>query len=544
MKKNIVLFLSIVSISLRAELLILKKTSEGLAALTREESLQYGPTISQIILKYQWPMCTSSNLTKAEQDALLTPGIQNAEEIFIQKKLQEAIPGLDIQVAFVPTTLYELFCIFYYFKNSKRSAVAIKENSINYEDNPFDRIGLTLVAQCQIFLEKLTGKTQSYFRMLKNSDNLRDVFDIVNITKDQVFRKYLDVNQLFFDTQVKISFDDLSDLPLFTEDDESAYLYVNNEFVRYCLQFPFLQGQIDGMALSEAIRSCKQDLTDQIKKDFPLTITRLEQMYMTNIRDFWMIPSLYDDKDSWISLMIDFDYEAKLQNKAFLLRGSSFYEDYVKHDQKVIKKTMAGSTMRYVNFTDMFNQEKLYSVSFGQSLFAGFMLENSGIGACVYWYLTNKKQGYLLWVDKKEYVKSQNDSLFFISPLSTIAGLFGDGEFFHARTKIPLSKNLIQELQSNKLIDVDGLVYQLPFDYSGLLMVQRDPLNQAILFSDYIAKNGVFLNEYRPKLKNLETAQKEASRLYKDVKLVKSKLINWIDKYRNSKKAEEVSVIQ
>ena len=547
MNKNIVLFLLIAAfnLSLKAELLIFKKTEEqGLEVLSHEESLLYGPIISKIILKYQWPMCTASNLTQAEKNELLTPGISNAEEIFIQKKLQQAIPDLNIQVTFIPTTLYELFCLLNYFKNAERSTLAIKEKSINFEDNPFDRIGLTLVSQNKNILEKQQHKEISFLRTLSSSDNVRDLFNIANMPRKQIFHKYQDVNKLFFDTQAMISFDDVSDLPLFEKDDESAYLYINNKLVQFCLKFPFLKGQTDGVALSEAIRSAKKELTDQIKQNFPLTIGKKEQKFITDIFDFWMIPSLYEDKEGWIDLMIDFDYEAKYKNKAFLIRGINFYEDYVRSDKKIIKKTMAGSMMRYEYFTDIFNQTKLYSVSFAQSLFAGFILDNWDMGACVYWFLTQRKQGYLLWIDKKEYVNSQNNSLFFIAPLSTLAGLFGYGEFFHARTKIPLTLRLKQELELNNLIGVEGVVHKLPFDHSGLLMVQRDPLNQAILFSDYIAKNSVFLNKLNSEYKNIVKTQTEASKLYKDVQFVKSKLVNWIDQYRTSKQAKQVTVIQ
>ncbi|MBP6892277.1 hypothetical protein KBB68_01720 [Candidatus Babeliales bacterium] len=543
MKKSIGLFLLMVSISLHAELLILKKTFEGLAALTKEESVLYGPTISQIILKYQWPMCTASNLTQMEKNELLTPGIPNAEEIFIQKKLQEAIPDLNIQVSFISTTLYEIFCILNYFKNSKRSVEALEEMSINYEDNPFDRIGLSLVSHRKKALDELRYSVKRYFRTLQNSDNLVNVFNIKDITKDQVFHKYQYVNQLFFDTQAIISFDGKSNVSLFQKNDESAYFYINNELVQYCLKIPSLNNQIDGLTLSEAIKNSKKELLNQIKTDFVLTITRHECAFITDILDSAIVDSLYENENSLINRLIDFDYEAKSKNKVFLLRGTSFYESYVKFDQKIRKKTIAGSIMHYTDFQDIFNPEKICSVSFGQSFFAGFMLDNWDLGACVYNYLKQKKQGYLLWIDKKEYVKSQNNSLFFIAPLSTIAGLFSYGEFFHARTKIPLSTNLIQILQSNKLITVKGVVYPLPFDHSGLLMVKRDPLKQAELFSNYIAKNGIFFDTSNFEYPNMVKTQIEASKLYKDVQLVKSKLIDWIENYRDTKKAKKAAVV-
>ena len=96
-----------------AELLIVKKDKQGLAPLSDLDAKKYGPVISQTLLKYQWPMCTSQDLTDQEKDELLTADKPCVEELFIQKKLQEKIGSDDFDpaVIFIPTTLYELFCL-------------------------------------------------------------------------------------------------------------------------------------------------------------------------------------------------------------------------------------------------------------------------------------------------------------------------------------------------------------------------------------------------------------------------------------------------
>ncbi|MCX5923025.1 MAG: hypothetical protein NTU89_00485, partial [Candidatus Dependentiae bacterium] len=88
---KILVFIGLLIIPLisRSELLIVKREHNLFKSLSEKERLKYGEGIAQIFLKYQWPTCIASQLTKEEQDELLTSGVPQAEEIFIQKKIKE-----------------------------------------------------------------------------------------------------------------------------------------------------------------------------------------------------------------------------------------------------------------------------------------------------------------------------------------------------------------------------------------------------------------------------------------------------------------------
>jgi hypothetical protein len=100
------------------ELLIVKKGARGYTTLSDRDIQKDGIAISEIVQKYSWPTSNASNHMMHEERELLSPGVPRQEENFIQKILDKRF-GSDIyQVVFIPTTLYELFCIMQYYKTT------------------------------------------------------------------------------------------------------------------------------------------------------------------------------------------------------------------------------------------------------------------------------------------------------------------------------------------------------------------------------------------------------------------------------------------
>jgi len=84
-----------------------------------------------------------------------------------------------------------------------------------------------------------------------------------------------------------------------------------------------------------------------------------------------------------------------------------------------------------------------HSLSFGNSVFAGFYFDKT---ACPFYYLTNYigLDFYGVTINKRNYrLKELEYDLFYIPALTTLVGLFGWGEIFHARSKIFSFSNLI-----------------------------------------------------------------------------------------------------
>ena len=110
---RIIIFIYAQSIHTELLIIVKDKTTNHFRSMTHEETPQYQSKISDIILKYQWPMCIHSNLTSTEITEYLAPNKPYAQEQFLQKKLQEKInpSEIDLNVMFVPTSFYELYCI-------------------------------------------------------------------------------------------------------------------------------------------------------------------------------------------------------------------------------------------------------------------------------------------------------------------------------------------------------------------------------------------------------------------------------------------------
>lgn len=78
-----------------------------------------------------------------------------------------------------------------------------------------------------------------------------------------------------------------------------------------------------------------------------------------------------------------------------------------------------------------------YSLSFGSSLLGGYFNDHS---ACTFRIIMDNFDdlvAYVLYLDKKSYVDGALKNMFFIPPLIALIDLYGEGEFFHTRAKVP-----------------------------------------------------------------------------------------------------------
>jgi len=214
---------------------------------------------------------------------------------------------------------------------------------------------------------------------------------------------------------------------------------------------------------------------------------------------------------------IDLEYEAFKQNKGLLFRGSNLFE--VKNIHQDSKKLIAST---------LYDVSEPFSLSFGNSLFAGYI---NDVGACAYNYLV-RNSGYVLFINKFDYVDNYCSNLFFISSLATETAIFGGGEAFHSR-----SKAAVKEKNQNDGYRVNGMMesYEMNLepnedikkyyvkDPFGIVLITRNPYRQAYLFSKYFLENVVLLGH--PNENNLTSEeqigieilknQKEIAREYK-----------------------------
>ena len=161
------------------------------------------------------------------------------------------------------------------------------------------------------------------------------------------------------------------------------------------------------------------------------------------------------------------EYEAHANNKAIVWRGTKAYAQPLFRKSFITKKQiLAGedeeerqlfidsTVSQRLDRTALRNSDQapvitsLYSNSYGNSLFAGRRDEGKA-GAMALQYMIGKAFiGYGLLIDKAGYIQHSDplSRLFFISPLSTMVGLFARGELFHSRSRVALCSKAVPQL--------------------------------------------------------------------------------------------------
>lgn len=448
----------------------------GYDVLTETDLKADGKAIIEILQKYSWPTCTTADLTLYEKNELLS-NIAAGEERFIQKVFNKRFGYGTYAVVFVPTTLYELFCIMFYYKtyslNNPYQRIVKNIFALNYNDDPLNGIDLN-----SVFSEK----------------NPR-------IARKKVYAIFNEVNNAY-------------------SAPDNTLLYLNNECIKQLfVWYPSLKKVLAPGDISKNVEHLALGVATQC-------IGQLKSFYSN---DKYYSSAIYDlgcsHDTTLLGTVIDLEYQARKENKGILFRGSSFLNVSIRpSDTKSKKKKILGSC--FMQYGDLLHGIKIsywnpYSISFGNSLFAGIFRDT---GACAYYYLaTCGRSGYALFIDKKDYYEHQCNNLFFIAPLTTVASLWQRGEYFHSRSKAAI-------LKKSGARSVQGIAGSYFNDATGLLLITRDPLKHEALFGNFLAKNGhiiKFGNENDltvPEdefIENILAAQSETAAYYNALKVIK-----------------------
>lgn len=522
---------------LSAELLILKKdtTTNQIVPLSEQDSITYGFEICQILLKYQWPMCLASDLTEEERSQLLGEHKAYAEELFIEEKLKERISGIDFVVLFFSTSLYELYGLVEYFKSCKKDSRVTEIYA-----NP-GMMGWGIMSHINT-RGMMTLRSRAMFptaQQLQNSPSGDDknafmkaaaAFNLEIKTRlhkfDETVTKMLNEKTFFDKTAVDIRKAVLK-----------YYASINNPF--YTADF-LKKAEIPVMNFNRTISMflSKQipDLFDQQSKDvivqkiFQHRYAIAEEM-IKEFHENYTRSCLYDThshtsqlNDAIIFQVIDVEYQAQKTNNALLFRGSKpiaapIGKGQVAHIAGQALQVPADKHNLVAATLESYKQNKFpYSVSLGNSLFAGYV---NNQGGCAYAYMTMKRFeghniGIILLVNKKDQYEHDSFNLFFIPPLASMVSLFEYGVLFHPRVKAAVkSKNpTVQEI-----VGVKNKVFQDP---AGIIMITRDPLKHTVLFSDYMAKHSVVLTDSQDKSDSLLKAQGQSTNFYKSLHTLKN----------------------
>jgi hypothetical protein len=504
--------------NLYAELLIVKKTEQGFTSLDKSDD-KNKPTIESIAFHYQWPMIIGNTLPKSvspetfasNKKNLLLADFSYIEAHTAQKSIRFVSKNANYCVIFFPNALYELFAIFEIL-------------STQFDSNPLQQ------AIAKIYQRPDMGRPgfgePSFAKVIDSGDTATNIRKIMNDT-------YVQINSICLESK---------------DNQDSAYGYINKKLTSWLFsEYPTFKDCKSESDLSNLIQSKTEDLMLKlIKRLESLPEADLVLKYATTAQER-PLPGIFvkdlptKESKKLIAFYTALEYEAQDLNKGILVRGTNFIGFNKINDQEQGKK-FAGSTVR--GSVEQAYKEKTtgaYSISFGNYLFAGVLREQT---SCAYIFLLGGAQtGYALLINKADYVETNNANLFLIPPLCALASLVTLGDWFHARAKAAVAIK-----DPKKAIFIYGLFDAPLIDPTGVLLITRDPLKHASLFSQFLADNGRIIQkgdqsqltpEEKQFAENALTTQKEAAGYYKGIKGMKPMWETVLPKARKNLASQE-----
>lgn len=471
MKKKFVftIFLIFAAIPLQAVLIIFEKNDKGeVIPLAEKPDENIKTIIWDSIQKYEWPMCVAHAPFSDDIKADLFAPEAYAEEKYIQKIINDAWREIINQnssaadhylVIFVPTAFYELFII---------DELLQPQNRWSYKQQTID------------------------------------LFD--ELTKDEmtpwadIWGKYFNANTQFKDIY-------------FTINTAVGARFLND--VQECA---------DAQQGAETIKSV---LTQEISILLDSIREQYENQFNTTAQTILLGSVKYLLQQQSVSTLLEkiiaLEYQAREKNAGLLFRGTRYLQlDLLRPLEKQKNDTheFVGSTFHHslpLSLREDLGTRPIlpFSVSFGNSLFAGSVYDKE---ASVFYHLTRHQKGYALFINKQDYINDHCRNLFFIAPLSPLAALFGNGEFFHSRAKAAIKKNKNNPIENFKTHGLLNKKKKNLIDPTKILFIERDPLLHAAYFSQFIAHHGAFIsinsNTTQEEMDKTREFQEEASVQY------------------------------
>ncbi|MBM3893253.1 hypothetical protein FJ365_02525 [Candidatus Dependentiae bacterium] len=556
------LFLICMVVWLQADYLIVKKVP-GVDGTTNLQAVGADNTtpeqqfeLYKIMMTYEWPMSSaayaSGVIPTEEAEVLFRPGVLGGEKLFIRKKIHEhTLLGSDFDLIFIPKTLYELFALQWLFTLSPKNTALIINRYIllNYS--------VARANEGEIFKELVKTLDSSSVSRVRFLGAYFAGTDLANYGAPS-FSFTLDSEQRSLKTQI---FDKDYQLvySLIAPSDFAPGKLIGRDYGLFATHMDLNQALsreiLDGAATTSSIDDVEHWINENADVLAVSFVRRLGKCGLqldavdTSLRAIeYSMPTamctlcrtglnidqkcLTDRIDHEIKRggviheMIALDFDCYRKNYASIVRtppwqsaerlkmqlDAGMFYNPDRALQGVLLDAVSGLLTNKPS-------ETVHSLSYGNSLFAGFVLDE---GACVYkicvgksipygWRATTYENScretcYALEIDKAEYVfNNRCNGLFFIPPLPTFLGIMGNGEFFHPRTRI-VAPVQPQMGKFNKLI-LPG-IYGTIKDNMMQFWAPGEIHHQELLFQEYFIQHVHFI-----KLPNDPVAFIEAARL-------------------------------
>lgn len=214
-----------------------------------------------------------------------------------------------------------------------------------------------------------------------------------------------------------------------------------------------------------------------------------------------------------INKAIALDIEAHQNNKAILWRGTKAYarplfrktnytiDEFQAKAEKKERQNFIDSTISEKLLLPKFRSQSMkelpveanyYSNSYGNGLFSG-RRDVGKAGAMPFQYSMRKSFiGYGLLIDKSEYLNTDSNvrKLFFITPLSTMVGLFARGELFHSRSRVALCTESVPSLGGlPSEFTHEFIPATTKNNFLAFTSTPQTPADHEIIFSNYLVEN-------------------------------------------------------
>lgn len=466
---------------LYAEYIIFEQGPSSIQIVSDKKTYKY--IYENILLKYQWPMSITyyqrlrekmaSEGSKPGQIAkeIVSYSLMNVgplEEKHLRKKIRKEYDKIDI--AFIPTFLYELFCLLNKFKITPFSAAT----------------AITL--------------------------DVRSLLKMPGTTENEIYNLYNNLNK--------------------KSGARDAHQFVNNELVKYIQNLPFYTSETDTTKklnpgpLIEKNRSQMADtLITEAKK-----VTSIQHFDKKEVYDR-VLDLEYDAHKKNAGLMyrggsdlvglfiptkgvntpIEFTYFVKDINKYKPLTSDQKkeFDKTIAEIKKLQEKQQKGTfkpedQKKLKDFQEKLKKIRkkisifgwknpLRSISYGNTLFAGLYNDP---GACSYYFMAAMGAkdiiGYGLYINKWLYATGRLKELFTIAPLTTIIGIYSSGEFFHSRSKSYYFKEALTDPAVPR-VDVIGILGGAITDYLGFFVRLGNPIAIGAKLSRYIEENATII---------------------------------------------------
>ena len=356
--------------------------------------------------------------------------VQHYENRFtlISQEVHEIKP--DLKVAFIPKTLYELVLLRKLIKEDIKNNKCCPARKLNnYYQNKIRKV-TNRIQKLERDVQK-TAQEYSHITDLEKRnryihDDIEKINSYINEEKKEIERYQEKEVQL----QKKKCW---HHMPIRNKGDLEENDEIKVKKISYLLNRSFAK-----LCSSEEAPFSYTTILKLVEKEFQFFQNYVQQGKEEK-RQNLPLPPFIKGTDSATHL---FRYDGERAYGKSLAIWKESDKDFIRQAIQMECSKVATNSVLLSRASPRDSDSKAMSLSFGTSLFAGIMNDNT---ATVWYLVRNQKTTFYMIPVPIDQIES---SCFYVPRANTICQLFSQGETFHARTKVPEGQNNIHGVQA------------------------------------------------------------------------------------------------